>query len=301
MPSQNAIYRFGPYELRTRTREVYKYGTKLKLRRQPFQVLHALAEHSGDVVTREELCRLLWPAETFVDFELGLNTAIKELRGLLNESASEPRYIETLPKLGYRIIVPVESDLAGPLKQALASQEAKVVERVVPASESAHDFRRVLGRRPWPIAAALAVMLIAGLAGSVQWFSSRARLLASSGRAMVAVLPFENLGGNSGQDYFSDGLTEEMIAQLGRLDPEHLGVIARSSVMHYKHTQEPLQQIGRELGVEYVVEGSVRRDTNKVRISAQLIQLRDQTHLWARQYDRELGGLLALQDEVTQE
>src|SRR6266851_5121583 len=112
MFSQNTIYRFDPYKLRTRTHEVYKYKTKLKLHRQPFQILHTLAKHSKDVITREELCRLLWPAETFVDFELGLNTAIKELRGLLNESASEPRYIETLPKLGYRIIVPVESDLA---------------------------------------------------------------------------------------------------------------------------------------------------------------------------------------------
>jgi TolB-like protein/Tfp pilus assembly protein PilF len=123
----------------------------------------------------------------------------------------------------------------------------------------------------------------------------------SSRRLMLAVLPFENLTGDAGQDYFSDGMTEEIIAQLGRLDPQHLGVIARTSVMHYKHSQERLEKIGRELGVQYVLEGSVRRDADKVRISAQLIQLRDQTHVWARQYDRELSNLLALQGEIARE
>src|SRR5439155_15696143 len=118
---------------------------------------------------------------------------------------------------------------------------------------------------------------------------------------MLAVLPFENLTGDAGQDYFSDGLTEEMIAQLGRIDPEHLGVIARTSVMHYKHSSEQLERIARELGVQYVLEGSVRRDVDKVRITAQLIQVKDQTHLWARQYDRKLSHLLALQGEISQE
>src|SRR5260370_14427282 len=118
---------------------------------------------------------------------------------------------------------------------------------------------------------------------------------------MMAVLPFENLTGDAGQDYFSDGLTEEMIAQLGRLDPQRLGVIARTSVMHYKHSQEQLEQIADELGVQYVLEGSVRRDSDKVRISAQLIQMKDQTHLFSRQYDRELSSLLALPGEIAQE
>jgi TolB-like protein/Tfp pilus assembly protein PilF len=118
---------------------------------------------------------------------------------------------------------------------------------------------------------------------------------------MLAVLPFENLTGDAAQDYFSDGLTEEMIAQLGRLDPQHLGVIARTSVMHYKHGQQQLDQISRELGVQYVLEGSVRRDADKVRISAQLVQMKDQTHVWVRQYDRDLGHLLVLQGEIAQE
>jgi len=301
MPTQAPIYRFGSFELHPRTRELYKAGTRLRLRPQPFQVLQLLAERAGDLVTREELRESLWSTETFVDFEHGLNTSIKELRGVLSDSANKPRYIETLPKLGYRLIVPVESDLAGPSKEALAAQDAVVAESAAPASESSYGFRGLRVRRQWPVAVAFAVVLIAGLAAYAQWFRSRARAQASSGRAMLAVLPFENLTGDVGQDYFSDGLTEEMIGQLGQLDPQRLGVIARTSIMHYKHTQDSVQQIGRDLGVQYVLEGSVRREANKVRISAQLIQTKDQTHLWSRQYDRELGGMLSLQGEIARE
>jgi TolB-like protein/Tfp pilus assembly protein PilF len=145
------------------------------------------------------------------------------------------------------------------------------------------------------------IVLIVALGAYFQWSRPRARPQPLGGRLMLAVLPFENLTGDAGQDYFSDGMTEEMIVQLGRLNPERLGVIARTSVMHYKNNQKPLDQISSELGVQYVLEGSVRRDSNKVRISAQLIQMRDQSHLWSRQYDRELGSLLALQGEIAQE
>jgi len=301
MPHLDATYRFGPYELRTRSREVYKNGKKLKLRGQPFQILRALVDRPGDVVTRQELQRLLWPVETFVDFEHGLNTAIKELRGALNDSASEPQYIETLPKLGYRILAPVESSLTIPQKNVEALEISAATESAGVASGSANGLRGVIGRRRWPIAVAAGVVILAGLAATVQWLRSRSRLPAPGARAMLAVLPFENLTGDASQDYFADGLTEEMITQLGHLDPQHLGVIARTSVMHYKHGQQSLQQIGRELGVQYVLEGSMRREGDKARISAQLIQLTDQTHLWSREYDRELGGLLAVQGEIARE
>ena len=311
MPSQRAVYHFGPYELRTQSREVYKNGIKLKLRRQPFQVLLTLVERSGDVVTREELRGRLWPSDTFVDFEHGLNTAIAELRGLLNDSASEPRYIETLPKLGYRMVVPVAAAepvaLSAPSEKAVTRQEAMVGEKLptqaapAPVDESLGRKRNALTQKRWTIPAAIVVILILGLAAYVEWSRSRARAQASNGRAMLAVLPFENLTGDVSQDYFSDGLTEEMITQLGGLDPQHLGVIARTSVMHYKHSQQPLQEIGRELRVQYVLEGSVRRDSNSVRISAQLIQMKDQTHLWSQEYDRELNSLLILQGEIARE
>ncbi len=300
MLGQTTIYRFGPYQLRSRTRELYKQGIKLKLRPQPFQVLRILVERAGDVVTREELRDLLWSKETFVDFEHGLNTGIKELRGVLNDSASEPRYIETLPKLGYRMIVRVEVDEPLPVNQAIAQPLAAAAENLADKKISHHHMLQVI-LRPWTVLLGIAIVLIVALGTYVQWSRSRARPQPSGERLMLAVLPFENLTGDAGQDYFSDGLTEEMIAQLGHLDPQHLGVIGRTSVMHYKDTHEPLQQIGRELGVQYVLEGSVRRDANKVRVSAQLNQVRDQAHVWARQYDRELINLLALQGEIAQE
>jgi TolB-like protein/DNA-binding winged helix-turn-helix (wHTH) protein len=301
MPVQPSLYRFGLYELRPRAREIYKLGAKLRLRPQPFQVLKLLAERPGDIVTREELRELLWSAETFVDFEQGLNTAVKELRALLNDSAESPRYIETVPKLGYRIIVPVE---------AVSLEEPHLPPVQVESSEaeiarSGKATSRRIWQMPaflrWPAIAGIAVVLLAGLTGYWHWSRKRVNAQPAGGKLMLAVLPFENLTGDAGQDYISDGLTEEMIAQLGRLNPEHLGVIARTSVMHYKHSQEQLEKIGRELSVQCVLEGSVRRDADKVRISAQLIQMRDQSHLWSRQYDRELSSLLALQGEIAQE
>jgi TolB-like protein/DNA-binding winged helix-turn-helix (wHTH) protein/Tfp pilus assembly protein PilF len=303
--SKYLTYQFGPYELRTRTRELYKQGTKLKLRPQPFRVLQLLLERAGDVVTRDELKGSLWPAETFVDFEQGLNTSIKTLRAILSDSASAPQYIETLWKHGYRVMVPVE------VSEVTAQHRG---EKTVTPSLTivAADGRGVSGSEfkpprasiwSWPAAGIAAAVLVVALGGGgyLRWSHSVPRSQAVKGRLMLAVLPFENLTGDSGQDYFSDGLTEEMIAQLGRIEPERLGVIARTSVMHYKHTSEQMDQIGRELGVQYVLEGSVRRDATHVRVTAQLIQTKDQTHLLSRQYDREQSSLLSLQGEIAQE
>ena len=303
MPAPAPIYRFGLFELRTSTRELYKAGTKLKLRPQPFQVLKVLVERAGDVVTREELRELLWSAETFVDFEHGMNTSIKELRGVLSDSASEHRYIETLPKLGYRMIVPIEMVEPPPATQAIVQPQTKVAENL---SRQRNLPNRILLqwavlRRRRAVLIGISLVLIVGVGGYLTWSRWRAHPQPAIARLMLAVLPFENLTGDAGQDYFSDGLTEEMIAQLGRIDPQRLGVIARTSVMHYKHSQQQLDQIARELGVQYVLEGSVRRDGDKARISAQLIQMKDQTHLFSRQYDRELNSLLALQGEIAQE
>ena len=293
-------YRFGLFELRLRSRELYKGETRLKLRPQAFQVLEVLLERRGDVVKREELQKLLWLAGTFVDFELGLNAVIKELRGALSDPASEHRYIETLPKLGYRMIVPVQR-VEGPAQRQTPESSKEPAVAVRAQKSAASGLRLALIRtlrRPVFIGIVVAVGLAAGLAGYLQRTHAREQRAASGARVMVAVLPFENLTGDAAQDYFSDGLTEEMISQLGSLDAQRLGVIARTSVMHYEHSQKPLEQIGRELGVQYVLEGSVRRDAKKVRVSAQLIQIKDPSHLWAQQYDRELTGVLTLQAEI---
>jgi TolB-like protein/DNA-binding winged helix-turn-helix (wHTH) protein/Tfp pilus assembly protein PilF len=292
------IFRFGPFELRPQTRELFKGKTRLKLRPQPFHILEAMLEHPGEVVTREKLQGLLWSAGTYVDFEHGLNASIKELRGVLSDSASKSRYVETLPKLGYRIIVPVTIQEPRSVRASLqqpgaAGSKNRAKEKIFSGWA---QWQKALRR--WPAILGILVILIAALAGYFQWSRGRESQRLAERRMMLAVLPFDNLTGDSGQDYFSDGLTEEMISQLGSLDPQRLGVIARTSVMHYQHGQKPLDQIGRELGVQYVLEGSVRRDADKVRVSAQLIQMKDQSHLWAQQYDRELTGVLVLQGEI---
>jgi TolB-like protein/DNA-binding winged helix-turn-helix (wHTH) protein len=284
--------------MRSRTRELYKQGTKLKLRPQPFQVLQLLAERAGDMVAREELKERLWTKETFVDFEHGLNTAIKEIRSVLNDSATEPAYIQTLPKLGYRMMAPVtvvespaQNETANPKQPSTAEL---VNRRILPErrSEPAPRHRWVL-----PLGASL--LVVAAFTVYYQWSLHRKAPLAEN-RLMLAVLPFENLTGDAGQDYFSDGLTEEMIAQLGRLDPQRLAVIGRSSVMRYKQNREEPQKIGRELGAQYLLEGSVRRDGGRVRVSAELIQTKDQANVWSHQYDRELSDILTLQADIAQ-
>ena len=318
MQEQIANYRFGPYELRSRTRELYKYDTKLKLRAQPFQVLRALLERHGDVLTREELRELLWPKETFVDFEHGLNAAISELRGVLSDTASDPRYIETLPKVGYRIKVRVEeTDTERAVKSVIAMEEpSPPIRDFVWSGESrwagvkrekVEEPRTSVA--PWIVGVLLAMVVLAAVGMGVRWVRGReaakreaVKLEATrNAKVMLAVLPFQNLTGDVGQEYFSDGLTEEMIAQLGLMDPEHFGVIARTSVMHYKSTQENADQIGRELGVQYVLEGSVRREAGRVRITAQLIRAKDQTQLWTKEFDREVQSLLTVESDIALE
>jgi TolB-like protein/Flp pilus assembly protein TadD len=203
---------------------------------------------------------------------------------------------------GYRFLVPVkEATLDGP------EGGPPGTERPVPASEAVEvrgvpvepPLPQVKSWRPLVIASAAIALVLIVVFAIWSWHSRVSP--AEPGKIMLAVLPFENFTGDPGQEYFSDGLTEEMISQLGNLDPAHLGVIARTSVMHYKQTPAPIAQIGKDLGVQYVIEGSVRRDSERVRITAQLIQVKDQSHLWAREYDRDLGHLLELQGEIARE
>src|SRR6202162_5919131 len=289
--SATRVLRFGVFQVNLAARELRKHGVRIRLPGQPFCVLSILLESPGQVVSREEMRVKLWDSETFVDYERSLNSAIRKLRAVLGDSQESPRYIETVPRLGYRFIAPVEEISSGeiPLTEALESTPAGAA--------------KVVGHRGrnWFLLLGIPAVLLTLLAGYLLWLRERVRPQPADERLMLAVLPFENLTGDAAQDYLSDGLTEEMIAQLGHLDPEHLGVIARTSVMHYKHTTEQVGQIGRELGVQYVLEGSLRREADRVRITAQLVQMKDQTHIWSRQYDRELKSLLALQGEIARE
>jgi TolB-like protein/DNA-binding winged helix-turn-helix (wHTH) protein len=289
--SPTRVLRFGVFQVNLAARELRKHGVRIRLPGQPFRVLSILLERPGQVVSREEMRDKLWDSDTFVDYERSLNSAIRKLRAVLGDSQESSRYIETVPRIGYRFIAPVEQ-----IPSLAEAPRAGLLE----PPPSAPEVVRPPARRWSPIWGIFAILLTV-LVSYFMWSRMRARPQPSAERLMLAVLPFENLTGDPAQEYLSDGLTEEMIAQLGRLDPEHLGVIARTSVMHYKHTTEAAGQIGRELGVQYVLEGSLRREADRVRITAQLVQMKDQTHIWSRQYDRELKSLLALQGEIAQE
>jgi TolB-like protein/DNA-binding winged helix-turn-helix (wHTH) protein/Tfp pilus assembly protein PilF len=289
------VIQFGTdIELDLRAYELRRRGRVLKLERLPMDVLALLIEHRGELVTREQIGERVWGRSVYLDTDNSINGAIRKIRQALKDDPRQPRFILTVPGRGYRFIVPsaeIESRrLAAqtPLPSTLQDQ---------PASESGKE--KVPKR--WPMWLGIAVALVAILWGGRQWSGNRIGPQPRVGRVILAVLPFKNLTGDPGQEYFSDGLTEEMSAQLGVLDTQHLGVIARTSAMHYKNSEVPLEQIGRELGVEYVLEGSVRRAPDRVRVTVQLIQVKDRTHLWAHEYDRELRDILALQSEISQE
>jgi TolB-like protein/DNA-binding winged helix-turn-helix (wHTH) protein/Tfp pilus assembly protein PilF len=305
--------RFGAYSLDLRAGELRKGASRIRLQEKPLRVLALLTERQGDLVTREELKRRLWPEDTFVDFETGLNTAVSKLRDALSDSADKPRYIETIPRRGYRFVVPVERTVgtAGTRSGAVANGGGtRTVEialdrdsngaeaATVPAN--APQRRKGISRRRRTFAFGLALIAIVG-AVSVGLHHFRARSAPPPARAMLVVLPFENLTGDPSQDYVSDGFTEEMITQLGGLNPQQIGVIARTSAMNYKNSSKSIKQIAQELGVNYVLEGSVRKAGDGLRITAQLIRADDQTHLWAREYDRPIGDLAKLQGEVAED
>lgn len=299
---------FGNFTVNAGSRTIHKGKIRLKLHRQPFDVLLTLLERRGEVVTREDLEAKLWPGTVFVDSEHGLNTAVKKLRRVLGDSADEPQFIETVPRIGYRFIAearkeevsePVTAVADGVAKETVAiSGPAPVAVRTAAAAtRPSAKLSRSRGFWLTIVASAVAIVLVAYLWPVQPW----QKPAAAGKRSMVAVLPFENLTGDPAQDYFSDGLTEEMIDQLGRVAPEQFGVIARTTVEQYKNQRQPLREVGAQLGAEYLLEGSVRRDARDVRIAAQLVQAKDQKVIWARQYDRELTSLLALQSEIAGE
>src|SRR5882762_7492026 len=293
------FYCFGDFTVDADQKVLLRNGMPMAITPKVFDTLLILVENSGRIVKKEELMNRLWP-DSFVE-EANLTSNILQLRKSLGDNAHQPTYIETVARRGYRFIAPVVADELTRTRQGanpglVQARSSGLTQGRVTTADLAHPAYRW-----WPAFLATAIILIVAIGGWTLWSRSAPQPQPSNRRVMLAVLPFQNLTGDATQDYFSDGLTEEMITQLGNLDPDHVGVIARTSVMHYKNTQQPLDQIGRELGVQYVLEGSVRRESDKVRITAQLIQIKDQTHLWAREYDRETIHLLPLQSEIAQE
>lgn len=271
------VVRFGTFEVDLQVGELRKDGLKVRLQEQPFRILSLLLVRPGEIVTREELRRRLWPGDVFVAFDQGLNNAIKKLRTSLGDSAENPRFVETVARHGYRFIAPVAECRRPP---------------------TAAPRPRVRARVAIGIAVSAALMI---LAAYLAFPRARTRSRPPPGRITLVVLPFENLSGDPGQEYFSDGLTDEMITQLGNVNRQRLAVLARTSAMRYKHANKSVDEIQRELHVDYLVEGSVRRGGQQVRITAQLIRASDQTHVWAKSYERDLRDILTLQIEVAQD
>ncbi len=286
-----SIYRFGPFQLDVQERILERQGTHIPLTPKAFDILWALLESPGHLLTKPELMARVWPDTVVEEGNLARN--IFTLRKLLGDDQDGARYIETVPTLGYRFVASVQLvDAAVP---AGTPSQAAPPPSPGPQEESASGKRRQW-RWAAPAILILAVAVVAAIFS--RWQSPT--LSAPAGRTMLAVLPFQNLSGDAQQEYFSDGLTEEMIAQVSRMDPERLGVIARTSAMQYKGTTKNVQQIGRELGVGYILESSVRREANRVRITAQLVRVSDQTHVWAQSYERDVREILPLESEVTQ-
>ena len=265
--------RFGPFHLDLRSAELHSNGNTVKLAEQPFQILVELIQHPGEVVTREELRQRLWHSDTFVDFEHGLNMAVKRLREALGDSADSPCYIETLPRRGYRLIVPVE----GPV--SALGQKGQIRSR---------NWTR------WQKWGVIAFGIAIGIGGAATWY---ARSRAISRIQSLAVLPVRNYSGDPGQEYFADGMTDALVAGLAQI--ESVKVISTTSAMHYKNTSETLPQIAKELGVDALVESSVVRSGDRVRLTVQLIDARDR-HLWARSYERQMTDVLMLQSDLVQ-
>jgi TolB-like protein/DNA-binding winged helix-turn-helix (wHTH) protein/tetratricopeptide (TPR) repeat protein len=284
-------YRFGVFEVDLAEAAVRREGLQVRLRGKPFDILVALLERPGDLVSRDELRQRLWASDTFVDFDHGLNAAMNRLRDALGDAADNPRFIQTIPRRGYRFIAPVQSVVATP--PATAAPEAAAVAAVV----SSPQPRRPSTGRWYVVGGALALVLATAAAA---WYARSAVPSSSAGsqRKMIAVLPFENLSGDAEQDYFSQGITDELISQLGALNPERLGVIARTTVLRYRAGEQSVSEIGKALGVQYVLEGTVRRSGEHVRITAQLVDVSSQTQLWSETYDHEVKDVLLTQRDV---
>ena len=290
--------RFGVFELDLRAGELRKRGLRIRLQDQPFRVLAMLLEHPGELVTREELQKKLWPVDTFVDFDHGINKVINKIREALGDSAESPRFVETVARRGYRFLAEVKVD--GKVADTASIPSIEPATQPNPAAEPRDQVR--LPSSPavskglplsigWKILAALLV-LVAALAGWKFYSGNRS----SSAIRSLAVLPLESLSNDASQDYFADGMTDELITDLGQISA--LRVISRTSAMTYKHAHKPLPQIARELNVDAIVEGTVLRSGDRVRITAQLIEASTDKHLWAQSYEGDFRDTLALQNKV---
>jgi len=288
------VVRFESFEVDVRAGEVRKHDHRIRLQDQPFRVLQILLEHPGESVTREELQRRIWPSDTFVDFERGLNNAVKRLREALGDSAETPRYVETLPKRGYRFIGTVEAPLQDPLVAQTPDGVRIHDQTAVPGNP--RSFIRAASFFAAGLLIAVGLVLGTDIAGSRSWLLLKLR---PPDIHSLAVIPLQNLSGDLTQEYFADGMTDALITDLAQVSS--LKVISRTSIMRYKNTNKTLPEIARELGVDGIVEGTVQRSGDRVRITAQLVHGPSDKHIWASSYERGLSDVFGLERNVAQD
>lgn len=282
--------KFGLFQFNLQTGELKKNGEPLRLQAQPARVLSVLVSRAGALVTRQEIQQEVW-GENFVAFDQGLNFCIRQIRIALGDQAEAPVYIETVPRQGYRFIAPVSHPPALPAQTTPATG---------PADQPVQSAVQAPLRRRWrPVLTIVAGIVLTGLIVTL-WLVPRRTALQGNERLLLAVLPFDNFTGDAQQEHFCDGLTEELIATLSRLNPQRLGVIARTSAMRYKTEKKPISQIRTELGADFLIEGSVRNEAGQLRITVQLIRASDQSHLWALSFDRAKQDMLSVQREVAE-
>lgn len=284
-PDPAGLARFGPFEVDFRAGELLKNGRRIRLQDQPLQVLAMLIEKPGAVVTREELRLKLWTGDTFVDFDHGLSNAINRLREALNDSADAPRYIETLPRRGYRFVgevnahISAEAQASGPTDSVESGEIARAAgpEKTATVKPSRAPSLLLVGKF-WLIAVGVgiaALLILVLYLGRERPFRTNAAVKIQS----IAVLPLDNLSGEPNQEYFADGMTDALTTYLAQL--RGIRVISRTSAMHYKGTKKALTEIAKELGVDAVVEGSASRSSGVIHVNAQLIYVPGESHIWS--------------------
>jgi TolB-like protein/DNA-binding winged helix-turn-helix (wHTH) protein len=308
--SSSSIYRFGPYHVDVPAGQLRKHGSKIRLAGQPLDILVMLLERAGQVVTREEIQQQLWSGETFVDFENNLNKAINKLRQALADSAERPTYIETLPRRGYRFIAPINgrppevtpAEIPQEMQEAAAgigndlAKETPAFRAPTPQEEASPAAPGATRSSRWPLyGIAFVAIALCALFVANRWQAHNANKPITS----VAVLPLEYLSNEPGQEYLADGVTDELITQLAKTGG--FRVTSRTSSMQFKKAHKNLQRIAGELGVEALVEGSIERVGDQVRIRAQLVRASTDQHLWAESYDGAVSDLLSLEDRVARD
>jgi TolB-like protein/DNA-binding winged helix-turn-helix (wHTH) protein/Flp pilus assembly protein TadD len=298
LQQHTSVWRFGTYEVDLDSGELRKSGIRIRVQQQPLKLLEILLKHPGEVVTREDLRARIWPDESFGDFDQAVNVAIAKLRGALGDSADNPRFIETIPRRGYRFVaeVAVVQRDSGRAKLAQETPATAGTHDLVPAVAEQAMFTRLRGPLSWKIIGLSVVLLTIVVVAVIRWRKhSLANASPTSPIMSLAVLPLENLSGDA-ENYFADGMTDEIITDLAQIGA--LRVISRTSVMPYKGARKSLPLVARELNVDAIVEGTVLRSGNQVRITAQLIQASVDKHLWAQSYQGDLRNTLSLQKQV---